>query len=42
VYLLARDECVVSKAGKKTYGLPLFFLVQQVDARVGFFRLVSD
>ena len=25
VYLLAGDECVVSKAGKKTYGLDHFF-----------------
>ena len=26
VYILAGDECVVSKAGKKTYGLDHFFL----------------
>jgi putative transposase len=25
VYILAGDECVVSKAGKKTYGLDRFF-----------------
>ena len=25
VYILAGDECVVSKAGKKTYGLDYFF-----------------
>jgi putative transposase len=39
VYLLAGDECVVSKAGKKTYGLDHFFsgLQQKVIPSLSFF-----
>ena len=41
VYLLAGDECVVSKAGKKTYGLDHFFsgLQQKVIPSLSFFVL---
>lgn len=41
VYLLAGDECVVSKAGKKTYGLDHFFsgLQQKVIPSLSFFAL---
>jgi len=41
VYLLAGDECVVSKAGKKTYGLDYFFsgLQQKVIPSLSFFIL---
>lgn len=41
VYLLAGDECVVSKAGKKTYGLDYFFagLQQKVIPSLSFFVL---
>ena len=40
-YLLAGDECVVSKAGKKTYGLDYFFsgLQQKVIPSLSFFVL---
>jgi len=39
VYLLAGDECVISKAGKKTYGLDHFFsgLQQKVIPSLSFF-----
>lgn len=39
IYLLAGDECVVSKAGKKTYGLDHFFsgLQQKVIPSLSFF-----
>ncbi len=39
VYILAGDECVVSKAGKKTYGLDRFFsgLQQKVIPSLSFF-----
>lgn len=39
VYILAGDECVVSKAGKKTYGLDYFFagLQQKVIPSLSFF-----
>ena len=39
IYLLAGDECVVSKAGKKTYGLDHFFsgLQQRVIPSLSFF-----
>lgn len=41
VYILAGDECVVSKAGKKTYGLDHFFsgLQQKVIPSLSFFVL---
>jgi putative transposase len=41
VYILAGDECVVSKAGKKTYGLDYFFagLQQKVIPSLSFFVL---
>jgi putative transposase len=41
VYILAGDECVVSKAGKKTYGLDYFFagLQQKVIPGLSFFVL---
>jgi putative transposase len=41
VYLLACDECVVCKAGKKTYGLDYFFagLQQKVIPSLSFFVL---
>jgi putative transposase len=41
VYIFAGDECVVSKAGKKTYGLDRFFsgLQQKVIPSVSFFVL---
>jgi DDE superfamily endonuclease len=41
VYILAGDECVVSKAGKKTYGLDYFFagLQQKVIPCLSFFVL---
>jgi putative transposase len=41
VYLLAGDECVVSKAGKQTYGLDRFFsgLQQKVIPGLSFFVL---
>ena len=41
VYILAGDECVVSKAGKKTYGLDYFFsgLQQKVIPTLSFFVL---
>jgi putative transposase len=41
VDILAGDECVVSRAGKKTYGLDHFFsgLQQKVIPRVSFFVL---
>lgn len=41
VYILAGDECVVSKAGKKTYGLDYFFsgLQQKVIPSLSFFIL---
>lgn len=41
VYILAGDECVVSKAGKKTYGLDHFFsgLQQKVVPSLSFFVL---
>ncbi|MGE5417919.1 MAG: transposase [Acidobacteriota bacterium] len=41
IYLLAGDECVVSKAGKKTYGLDYFFagLQQKVIPSLSFFVL---
>jgi len=41
VYILAGDECVVSKAGKKTYGLDRFFsgLQQKVIPSLSFFVL---
>ncbi len=41
VYILAGDECVISKAGKKTYGLEYFFagLQQKVIPSLSFFVL---
>jgi len=41
VYILAGDECVVSKAGKNTYGLDYFFagLQQKVIPSLSFFVL---
>lgn len=41
IYILAGDECVVSKAGKKTYGLDYFFagLQQKVIPSLSFFVL---
>lgn len=41
VYILAGDECVVSKAGKKTHGLDYFFagLQQKVIPSLSFFVL---
>lgn len=41
VYVLAGDECVVSKAGKKTYGLDHFFsgLQQKVIPSLSFFAV---
>jgi putative transposase len=41
VYILAGDECVVSKAKKKTYGLDYFFagLQQKVIPSLSFFVL---
>ena len=41
VYLLAGDECVVTKAGKQTYGLDYFFsgLMQKVVPGLSFFTL---
>jgi len=41
VYLLAGDECVVSKAGKKTYGLDYFFagLQQKIIPSLSIFVL---
>ena len=41
VYILAGDECVVSKAGKKTHGLDFFFagLQQKVIPGLSFFVL---
>jgi putative transposase len=41
VFILEGDECVVSKAGKKTYGLDYFFsgLQQKVIPSLSFFVL---
>src|SRR4030067_1080713 len=41
IYLLAGDECVVSKAGKKTYGLDHFFfgLQQKVIPSLSFLMI---
>jgi putative transposase len=41
VYLLAGDECVVTKSGKKTYGLDLFFsgLLKRTIPSLSFFTL---
>jgi putative transposase len=40
-YLLAGDECIVTKAGKKTHGLDCFFssLLKQAVPRLTFFTL---
>ena len=43
VYLLAGDEVVISKAGKKTYGLDRFFssLISKPISGLSFFTLIQ-